>query len=201
MRMGQKWGERFRGVVILASVAWSLACGAPETEPPGGPAVAPARGAEPFIEALPQIDPAAATESLPSVPTTGLVPPRFIDYSDPEALVEVIDDLSIEGGPESLALLEEILTTAPEEEIRMDVIDAAAFLADEQDVSMLLARAIEDPSPLVRIEAADLAAEMSLVEVLPLLRRRAAVESDPDAQLVLDQAIDELEWQGQVPVR
>lgn len=200
MIRGRRWSDQWVKALLWGAVVSSVACGAPETEPPETAVAAPVLRAEPAVDSARDRAPVDAIAELPGE-APGLDSPRSIDYSDPEALVDLIDDLSVAGGPQSMAQLEEILATAPDEEIRMDVIDAAAFLADEQDVSTLLARAIDDPSPLVRIEAADLAAEMSLVEVLPLLRRRAAVESDPEAQIVLDQAVDELEWQDELPVR
>ena len=204
MMRARRWGDQWGKMLLWGAVASIVACGAPETESPDAALAAPKPGVEPVVE--PMIESAqdqAPGDAVADWPmeAPGFAASRSIDYSDPEALVDLIDDLSVAGGPESMAQLEEILATAPDEETRMDVIDAAAFLADEQDVSTLLARAIDDPSPLVRIEAADLAAEMSLVEVLPLLRRRAAVESDPEAQIVLDQAVDELEWQDELPVR
>jgi len=205
MIRGRRWGKQWGKTLLWGAVASSVACGAPEKESPDDPALAAPMprieaAVEPLVEPARDRVPADAVADWP-MEAPGRAASRSIDYSDPEALVDLIDDLSVAGGPESMAQLEEILATAPDEEIRMDVIDAAAFLADEQDVSTLLVRAIDDPSPLVRIEAADLAAEMSLVEVLPILRRRAAVESDPEAQIVLDQAVDELEWQDELPVR
>ena len=205
MIRGRRWGNQWGKMLLWGAVVSSLGCGAPEKESPDDPALAAPRPrvepvVEPLLEPARERAPRDAAADWPTE-TSGRAVPRSIDYSDPEALVDLIDDLSVAGGPESMAQLEEILATAPDEEIRMDVIDAAAFLADEQDVSTLLVQAIDDPSPLVRIEAADLAAEMSLVEVLPILRRRAAVESDPEAQIVLDQAVDELEWQDELPVR
>jgi len=126
------------------------------------------------------------TESAPFAEET-------LDWSDFESVIEVIDEISMRGDSESLIQLEEILAVSPDEEVRLEVIDALAFMSEDQDVSAIVQQGLNDPSPLVRIESADLAAEMLMVEILPALKRQAAVESDLEAQIFLDDVVDELD--------
>lgn len=186
---------------LLTFIAWAvlfsvLACG------PSDPAHQPSTGIESEAQAV-------ELDMLPELPSIEIdqeegtqanrwaeAPPpseEILDWSDSESAIEAIDEISMRGDSESLIQLEEILAISLDEEVRLEVIDALAFMSEDQDVSAIVQQGLNDPSPLVRIESADLAAEMLMIEILPALKRRAAVESDPEAQIFLDDVIDELD--------
>ena len=112
---------------------------------------------------------------------------------DPDRILDSIALLEEKGGPGSIIAISTVIERSDDPEMKIEAIDSLAFLADEGDVSGGLERALGDPSPDVRIEAADVIVELELTELLPVLHTRSYQESDPDVREVIEDAIFELE--------
>ncbi|MFP8874175.1 MAG: HEAT repeat domain-containing protein, partial [Myxococcota bacterium] len=112
---------------------------------------------------------------------------------DPDRILDSIALLEEEGGSGSIAAITTVIERSDDPEMKIEAIDSLAFLADEGDVSRGLQAALGDPSPDVRIEAADVIVELELTELLPDLHTRSYQESDPDVREVIEDAIFELE--------
>ena len=112
---------------------------------------------------------------------------------DSDRIVDSIALLEERGGPGSIIAISMVIERSDDPELKIEAIDSLAFLADEGDVSGGLETALEDPSPDVRIEAADVIVELELTELLPVLHTRSYQESDPDVREVIEDAIFELE--------
>jgi hypothetical protein len=119
---------------------------------------------------------------------------EVIHSSDPEDLMDAIAVLEESGGPDAIDAIGLILEQSRDPEVRIEALDALAILGEESDISRHLANALDDPSPDVRIEVADVAAELSLVGMLPDLRGQFERERDPDVRDALDEAIVDLEF-------
>ncbi len=112
---------------------------------------------------------------------------------DSDGILDSIALLEEKGGPGSIITISMVIERSDDPEMKIEAIDSLAFLADEGDVSGGLERALGDPSPDVRIEAADVIVELELTELLPVLHTRSYQESDPDVREVIEDAIFELE--------
>ena len=108
-------------------------------------------------------------------------------------------DLSVGSGviqpmdSSAIVAITTVLSRSDDPEIKIEALDSLAFLADEGDVSNGLRIALDDPSPDVRIEAADLIVELELTELLSALHTRSYQEGDPEVREVIEDAIFELE--------
>ena len=112
---------------------------------------------------------------------------------DPDRILDSIALLEEKGGPGAIIAISTVIERSDDPEMKIEAIDSLAFLADEGDVSRGLQTALGDPSPDVRIEAADVIVELELTELLPVLHTRSYQESDPDVREVIEDAIFELE--------
>ena len=116
-----------------------------------------------------------------------------IDWSDSDGIFDAIVFLEDAGGQHAIDALGLILVRTEDPMARVEAIDALAFLGDDGEVTPHLAAALEDASPDVRMEAADVIAELYLGELLTDLRRRLVVENDPEVLEALEEAIFDLE--------
>ncbi len=138
----------------------------------------------------------AATDRPPSPLAETLF--AAVDTQDSERILDAIAALEELGGQTAIDTLSKILGASGNTDAKVEALDALAFLADEGDVHDALRTALTDPSPLVRMEAADITAELLLVELLPDLRAAEAQESDPEAADVISDAVFEIEIEEEI---
>jgi hypothetical protein len=138
----------------------------------------------------------AATDRPPSPLAETLF--AAVDTQDSERILDAIAALEELGGQTAIDTLSKILGASGNTDAKVEALDALAFLADEGDVHDALRTALTDPSPLVRMEAADITAELLLVELLPDLRAAEAQESDPEAADVMSDAVFEIEIEEEI---
>lgn len=116
-----------------------------------------------------------------------------LSTGDSDRILLLIAILEEKGGSAAITAISTVIERSDDPEMKIEAIDSLAFLADEGDVSRGLQMALEDPSPDVRIEAADAIFELELTEVLPFLHTRSYQEPDPEVWEVIEDVIFELE--------
>ena len=116
-----------------------------------------------------------------------------LSTGDSDRILLLIALLEEKGGSAAIDAISTVIERSDDPEMKIEAIASLAFLADEGDVSRGFQMALEDPSPDVRLEAADAIVELELTEVLPLLHTRSYQEPDPEVWEVIEDAIFELE--------
>ena len=116
-----------------------------------------------------------------------------VDTNDPEDLMDAIAALEDVGGQTAIDTLGVVLQRSQDSDVKIQAIDSLVFLSEEGNVSPHVRRALLDESPEVRAEAADVAGELLLVELLTELRVAEAQEADPGVREVLQDTIYEIE--------
>ena len=177
---------------------------APSAASGAGSEVAPERTAEPAPPApAVVVEEVIVEEEIPVEAPDSSADPRVsgpagelsdaLNTGDEERIMDAIALLEEEGGGGAIVAITTVITRSDDPEMKIEAIDSLAFLADDGDVSDGLEQALRDPSPDVRIEAADVIVELELTELLPVLRTLAYGEPDDDAREVMEDAIFELE--------
>jgi len=138
----------------------------------------------------------AATDRPPSPLAETLF--AAVDTQDSERILDAIAALEELGGQTAIDTLAKVLAASGDPDTKVEALDALAFLADEGNVADAIRSALTDPSPLVRMEAADIAAELLLVELLPDLHAAQAQEGDPEAADVISDAVFEIEIEEEI---
>ena len=118
-----------------------------------------------------------------------------VDSNDPEDLMDAIAALEDVGGQTAIDTLGVVLQRSQDSDVKIQAIDSLVFLSEEGNVSPHVRRALLDESPEVRAEAADVAGELLLRELLTELRVAEAQEADPGVREVLEDTIYEIESQ------
>lgn len=137
-----------------------------------------------------------AQRSAPSEKVTNTL--RRLDSAlasdNQEQAMDLMLDLEDRGGPESVKGLGLVIDRALDDELKLDAIASLSMMAEDEDVSAPLLRAMDDGSPTVRVEALDAVADAGMVNLLPVLRVRLQRESEPETQEALQETIEELEY-------
>ncbi|MFP6638753.1 MAG: hypothetical protein VCC04_00810 [Myxococcota bacterium] len=134
--------------------------------------------------AAPDEDPAETIRRLDSA----------LAADEEETVLDLMLDLEDQGGAVAVNGLGLVIDRALDDELKLDAIASLSMLAEEEDVSAPLLRALDDDSPSVRVEALDVMADWGMVNLLPVLRLRMQRASDPETREALEETIEELEY-------
>ena len=116
-----------------------------------------------------------------------------VDTNNPEDLMDAMAALEDVGGQTAIDTLGMVLQRSNDADVKIQAIDSLVFLSEEGNVTPHVRRALLDESPEVRAEAADVAGELLLIELLTELRVAEAQEADPGVREVLQDTIYEIE--------
>ena len=194
-------------LLIAAIGCWTSACwdspgdtdgsiGGPGTSPRAPltrPVLEPDDADESAKEVLVEQDvPIAAPDEDPAETIRRLDSALAAD--EEETVLDLMLDLEDQGGAAAVNGLGLVIDRALDDELKLDAIASLSMLAEEEDVSAPLLRALDDDSPSVRVEALDVMADGGMVNLLPVLRLRMQRASDPETREALEETIEELEY-------
>lgn len=194
-------------LLIAAISCWTSACWDSPSDPDGSrdnlgtsprapltrPVLEPDDADESAKEVLVEQDvPIAAPDEDPAETIRRLDSALAAD--EEETVLDLMLDLEDQGGAVAVNGLGLVIDRALDDELKLDAIASLSMLAEEEDVSAPLLRALDDDSPSVRVEALDVMADGGMVNLLPVLRLRMQRASDPETREALEETIEELEY-------
>ena len=118
-----------------------------------------------------------------------------VETNDPEDLMDAMAALEDVGGQTAIDTLGLVLQRSQDSDVKIQAIDSLVFLSEEGEVSPHVGLALRDDAPEVRAEAADVAGELLLEDLLDQLRLAETQETDPGVLEILQDTIYEIESQ------
>ncbi len=195
----------FQRAVIALCVAVFFSCSSAEEAPPvpevpdsgavneaPAPAVAVAVLVE---EGVAEQEPGEEEISPAEINELSRVLFEAVDSNNPEDLMDAMAALEDVGGQTAIDTLGMVLQRSDDSDVKIQAIDSLVFLSEEGNVTPHVRRALLDESPEVRAEAADVAGELLLEELLAELQVAEAQEVEPGVREVLQDTIYEIESQ------
>ena len=201
-------GEFFQRAALLLGVAIAISCSAGEEAPSAPTSAAPDSGS---ADKAPTPEEAVSGLVVDAVAETGqgdggaMTPPEIgelstvlfeaVETNDPEDLMDAMAALEDVGGQTAIDTLGLVLQRSQDSDVKIQAIDSLVFLSEEGEVSPHVGLALRDDAPEVRAEAADVAGELLLEDLLDQLRLAETQETDPGVLEILQDTIYEIESQ------
>lgn len=195
----------FQRAVIALGVAVFFACSSAEETPPvpevpasGALNEAPVPGVAVAVlveEGVAEQEPGEEEISPAEINELSRVLFEAVDTNNPEDLMDAMAALEDVGGQTAIDTLGMVLQRSDDSDVKIQAIDSLVFLSEEGNVTPHVRRALLDESPEVRAEAADVAGELLLDELLAELQVAEAQEVEPGVREVLQDTIYEIESQ------